>query len=261
MATGSPETPSSSIDPKQGEREYFARIGEAGRLHAMRKPFSDAHCLEYLANISTLMSLMQPPPARIAEFGCGTGWLGLLFAELGYDLVGIDISPEGIALAEQLKAERGIKNARYLVADYEDVRIDPPVDYVLFHDALHHAESELAALRAAYAALKPGGMMLCIEPGDGHSQSPGSIHAIKEYGVHEKDMPPRHIIATARQAGFRRHVVLPWPWFHLRSVYRPGYAKATSTLDLLGMKFFSFIRLVRAFFRTRHQGVVVLWKD
>ena len=86
-------------DPKQGEREYFARIGEEGRRHALRKPFSDDHCLEYLANVTTFMSLMRPPPGRIVEFGCGTGWLGQLFAQRGYEVIGIDISPDAIAMA------------------------------------------------------------------------------------------------------------------------------------------------------------------
>ena len=260
MATGSSEQ-RPAVDPKQGEREYFARIGEAGRQHALRKPWSDEHCLEYLNNIAVFMALMRPPPARIAEFGCGSGWLGLLFAERGYEVIGVDIAPEAIALAEQLKAQRGIANARYLVADYEEVRIEPAVDYVLFHDALHHAESELAALRAAHAALAPGGMVLCIEPGEGHSQSATSQHAVREFGVHEKDMPPRHILATARAAGFRKHVVLPWPWFHLRSVYRPAYARGRGNLDLLGLKFLSLLRILKYFFRTRRQGLVLLFKE
>jgi SAM-dependent methyltransferase len=248
-------------DPKQGEREYFARIGEEGRRHALRKPFGDEHCVQYLLNISAFLSVMRPPPARIVEFGCGSGWLSLILAERGYDVVGVDISPDAIVLAEKSKAERQAGNATFLTADYENVRIDPPADYAIFHDALHHAESEDDALRAAHGALGPRGMLICIEPGDGHSESPSSRRAIAEFGVHEKDMPPRKIIRHARAAGFRRHVVLPWPWFYWASTYRPGYAKGTSTGDLRGRKLLSFWRLVRAFFRTRAQGVVLLWKD
>ena len=250
----------SQPDPKRGEREYFARIGDEGRRHALRKPFSDDHCLEYLANVTALMALMRPPPGRIVEFGCGTGWLGQLFAQRGYDVIGIDISPEAIALAEQLKAERGLQNVAYRVADYEDVRIEPAADTVIFHDALHHAESEEAALRAAYDALVPGGMVLCIEPGEGHSQAESSKRAVAEFGVHEKDMPPAKIIRHARAVGFSRHVILPWPWFHLRSVFRPVYSDSGSRIDLAARKWLSLVRIVRYFFRTRRQGTVVLWK-
>ncbi len=248
-------------DPKQGEREYFARIGEAGRRHAMRKPFSDENCHHYLINISVFLSLMRPAPARVVEFGCGTGWLSLIFAERGYEVVGVDISPDAIAIAEQLRQERQIPNASFRVADYEEVKIDPPADYVIFHDALHHAESEDAAMRAAYAALAPDGTVICIEPGDGHSQSATSIRAVQEFGVHEKDMPPRKIIHRARAAGFRRHTVLPWAWDHMRFVYRPAYAKATGPSDLRGKKFLGMLRVLRNLFRHRAQGIVLLWKQ
>ncbi|PTX97733.1 class I SAM-dependent methyltransferase [Opitutus sp. ER46] len=248
-------------DPKQGEREYFARIGPQGREHAMRKPFSDAHALEYLANVTAMMALLPPPPARIAEFGCGTGWLGQLFAQRGYDVIGFDISPDAIQMAEQLQQERGLANVTYVLADYEEVRVASPVQAVLFHDALHHAESEVAALRAAHAALAPGGVVLCIEPGEGHSQTPTSRQMVAEYGVHEKDMPPRTILRHARAAGFTRTQVLPWPWFHLRAVYRPSYTEARGPWDLRGRKLLSLFRLIRYFFKTRRQGLVVLWKD
>jgi SAM-dependent methyltransferase len=197
----------------------------------------------------------------VVEFGCGTGWLGLLIAEAGYTVIGIDISPEAIEMAGQLRDARGITTASYQLADYESVTIDPPADYVIFHDALHHAESETDALRAAYRALRPGGMVICVEPGEGHSEAASSKRAVAEFGVHEKDMPPRTILHHAKQAGFRRSLILPWPWFHLRSVYRPAYAEARSGWDLLGRKALSFFRFVRYFLRTRRQGMVLLFRD
>jgi SAM-dependent methyltransferase len=247
-------------DPKKSEREYFARIGEEGRDHAMRKPFSDAQCIQNLANVAAFMALMRLPPARVVEFGCGSGWLSLLFAERGYDVLGLDISPDAIAMAERLKSARNLRNATFRVADYEDVQVEPPADYAVFHDALHHAESPEAALRAAYRALVPNGFVACIEPGEGHSQSPSSRHAVEAYGVHERELPPRTIIRYATAAGFKRHLVLPWPWYYFAAVYRPGYTKGRSTSDLFGRKLLSLFRFVRWFFRTREQAVVILWK-
>jgi SAM-dependent methyltransferase len=248
-------------DPKQGEREYFARIGEAGLQHSARKPFGDEACARYLANLTVILFLLRAPPARLVEFGCGTGWLSLLLAERGYDVTGIDISPDAIGMAERLRTERGLTRASFRTADYEDVQVSPPADYVIFHDALHHAESEDAALRAAYAALGPGGTVICIEPGDGHGSSASSRRAVEEFGVHEKDMPPRKIIRHAQAAGFRRHLVLPWPWDHLRTIYRPAYGQARSLADLRVRKLLGLGRNIRRLFSTRAQGVVLLWKD
>jgi SAM-dependent methyltransferase len=247
-------------DPKEGERTYFARLSEAERLHASRKPFGDEHTCRYLMNAATLLAVMRPPPARVVEFGCGTGWLTLWFAECGYDAVGVDISPEAIAFAEREQGRRNLRNVTFCVSDYENVRIEPAADYVVFHDALHHADSPEAALRAAHNGLVERGVVLCIEPGRGHHNSPASKRAVHDFGVHENDMPPDSIIRYARAAGFNSHLVLPWPWYYLKATYRPGYAKGDGNIDILGRKAISFWRMIRWFFRTRDQGMVLLMR-
>ena len=249
-----------NVDPKQGEREYFARIGEEGRRHAMGKPFSDVNCRQYLMNTCAILSLIPEKPARIVEFGCGTGWLSLILAERGFEVTGIDISPDAITIASELRDQKKLTNVAFQVADYEEVKIEPLADYVIFHDALHHAESEDAAMAAAYAALVPGGMVICIEPGDGHSQSAVSLNAVKEFGVHEKDMPPRKIISYAKKAGFKRWLVLPWPWDHLRHIYRSTYAKSINEGNIYGRKVLGLIRAFKTLFMHRAQGVVLIWK-
>ncbi len=226
----------------------------------MRKPFSDEHCLQNIANAGAIMALMRSPPAHVAEFGCGSGWLSLLFAERGYDVSGIDISPDAVAMAKTLRAERKLEKVVFQVADYEEVQVSPLADYVVFHDALHHAESPETALRAAYRALVPGGFVICIEPGEGHARSPGSLYAVETYGVHERELPPRVILRYAKAAGFRRHLILPWPWYYFAAVYRPGYSKGKNTADLLGRKLLSLFRFMRWYFRTREQAVVLLGK-
>jgi SAM-dependent methyltransferase len=262
MANGSAPSPSPFPDPKQGEREYFARIGEEGRRHALRKPF-DGHqrTFRYLTDFSAMLSMMRPPPARIVEFGCGAGWLSLMFAETGYEVIGVDISPDAIALAEQERQRRGIAHASFRVGDYEDVSITEPTHYVIFYDALHHAESEEAAMRAAYRTLASGGVVMCIEPGEGHASTETSQKAVAEFGVHEKDMPPAKIIQLGRAAGFRRHLVLPLPQEYTRLLYRPGYVKGTSPRDLRNREVLSLLRVIRWFFRRREIGIVLLFKD
>ena len=249
-------------DPKQGERDYFVRIGEAGRRHALQKPFEgQATTLRHLAEFSAMLSLMQPPPARIVEFGCGPGWLGLMFAQAGYEVIGVDIAPEAIALAEAERIRRGLTHASFRVGDYETIEITEPTHYVIFYDALHHAESEEAAMRCAYRTLGPGGILMCIEPGAGHGSTPLARQVVAEFGVHEKDMPPEAIIRLGQQAGFRRHLVLPLPGEYLRQLYRPGYVKGTSPRDLRGRELLALLRLIRWFFRRRKLGLVLLFKD
>ena len=106
------------LDPKQGEREYFARIGAAGIEHSTRKPFGDEFCAVNLSNLDALFHLLEQPPARLIEFGCGVGWLALLLAQRGYQVTGLDISPEAIAAAQaQLQAAQETRKAPAIVAD------------------------------------------------------------------------------------------------------------------------------------------------
>jgi SAM-dependent methyltransferase len=48
-----------------------------------------------------LLPLLPSPPARIADIGCGSGSLSLLFAEAGHRVSGLDFSPKMIELARK----------------------------------------------------------------------------------------------------------------------------------------------------------------
>ncbi|MBA3849614.1 MAG: hypothetical protein C0502_06415 [Opitutus sp.] len=248
-------------DPKQGERDYFARIGPEGIAHTLRKPFSDDHCAHYLASMTALFNLLPPPPLRVVEFGCGTGWLALALAQRGYSVLGVDISEDAVCHARATAASRGLDNIEYRAADYEHFDGAGTFDFAIFHDALHHAEDEIAALRCAYAALRPGGCVIALEPGSGHDATPASVRAVTEFGVHEKCMPPAHIIRSARAAGFSRHLVLPTPHELNRLVYRRAYHASPSQADLFGRWTLSLFRSLWHLGKSRWDpGLVLLWK-
>ncbi len=82
--------------------------------------------------MTALFGLMAPPPRRIIEFGCGTGWLSLALAQLGYDVVGVDISADAIRHAEAARVARRQERARFVAADYETFATPAPSDYALF---------------------------------------------------------------------------------------------------------------------------------
>jgi len=248
-------------DPKQGEREYFARIGPAGIAHSVSKPFSDEKCAANLANMDALFHLLDEPPRRIVEFGCGVGWLSLYFARRGYTVVGVDISPDAVVAAKTSRDAQRLPNAEFVVADYEAFAPEEKFDCALFYDSLHHAEDERAAVRCAYQSLKEGGMMIAIEPGRGHSTKEHSVRAVREFGVHEKDMPADYIVRLGREAGFRRHVFLPRPHEVMRRLYRSNYGQVTGQGDLFTRYVLSKLRLIRFMFHHRRKSpIVVMWK-
>jgi SAM-dependent methyltransferase len=203
------------------EQNYLTMTGEAGREHSLAKPFSDTYCGSNLTSIGVIMGLLPEPPARILDMGCGGGWSSIFFAKRGYEVVGQDISQDMIDLANINQARQGIGgHLSFVCSDYERPDFEEAFDAVVFYDCLHHADDERAALASAYRALKPGGVVITHEPGEGHSVAPGSIEAMRLYGVNERDMPPHLIIGHGRELGFKSSSVYPLPDELLSIFYR-----------------------------------------
>jgi len=194
---------------KQGEIDYLKNIGEAGVRHAVNKPFSDAGCDRYLVEIGTVMSLLPPPPARLLDLGCGTGWSSIFFAKRGYEVVGVDICADMIHHARQNREARVLDNLQFQVSDYEELRFDDEFDCAVFFDSLHHAVDEALAIRKTFAALRHGGICVASEPGKGHQDAAWSLEAVQRFNTTEKDMHPDKVIGLARQAGFREFKAYP----------------------------------------------------
>src|SRR5690349_17749583 len=124
---------------KDDEIAYAQRIGEQGREHARDKPFSDAERGRWLQIMGSILDLLPPPPARVLDLGCGTGWTTEFLHRSGYDAIGVDIAPDMIELARSVPARAPIT---FVVGDYESVRDLGAFDAVLFFDCLHHADDE-----------------------------------------------------------------------------------------------------------------------
>ncbi|CAM8631898.1 MULTISPECIES: class I SAM-dependent methyltransferase [Sphingobium] len=208
--------------PKAGELAYLANLGDGGREHSLEKPFSDPSCGINLASIGFMMTLLPQPPARILDLGCGGGWTSTFFAKRGYDVIGQDIAPDMIEVARENCARHGLEQRlSFTCSDFEALDMDNQFDAAIFFDSLHHAEDELLAIRSAWRALKPGGVLITHEPGDGHATSPDSIAAMQVYGVTERDMPPRLIMQRGAEVGFKDFRVVPLPQYLHYLFYEP----------------------------------------
>jgi len=192
---------------KEGEINYLKLIGEEGRNHSVNKPFSDPLCGRYLMEIGAVIFLLPKPPAKLLDFGCGTGWTSIFFAKCGYDVIGQDISEDAIALAR--KSAGGIPNIKFEVCDYENTPYNGIFDCAVFFDSLHHAVDEESAIRSAYSALRKGGICVTSEPGICHQSSRNALEAVKKYNVTEKSMPPDKIRKIAKKIGFSSAVIYP----------------------------------------------------
>jgi 2-polyprenyl-3-methyl-5-hydroxy-6-metoxy-1,4-benzoquinol methylase len=214
--------------PKAGEIDYLKKLGRFDGFieYAAHKPFSDPERGGLLMRFAAVLQLLPPPPARIIDMGCGTGWTSRFLANSGYRVVGVDICADMIEVAERQRGGPGMENLTFLVRDYESLDFGEEFDAVVFFDSLHHAEDERLALRKTYESLVPGGACVTSEPGEGHAAQPHSIHAVEGFGVTEKDMPPHHIFRLSREIGFRTMKAYPMPEPNLIVPYHSESAPA-----------------------------------
>jgi len=192
---------------KDDEIAYIERLGPVGREHALNKPWSDADRGRYLQEIGALITLLPQPPARILDLGAGSGWTSCLLAMSGYQVTATDIAPEMVVMQGENAARYNVQLEASIVSDFESLNFYNEFDVVIFYDCLHHSDDEVAALRGAHRALRPGGICVTLEPGEGHHLAETSLNATTHLGVTERDMPPSAIMRAARSAGFASHAV------------------------------------------------------
>ncbi|MDH3280686.1 MAG: class I SAM-dependent methyltransferase [Gammaproteobacteria bacterium] len=109
-----------------------------------------------------------PRARRILELGCGTGAHGIILAERGFDVVGVDISDRMIDIAKRRTDDVSAKIAqriRFVCGDARDyISADGKFDAViaLFHVASYqHTNDDLRAMFAtAKANLAPSGIFV-----------------------------------------------------------------------------------------------------
>ncbi len=109
---------------------------------------------------SLLLEHLPAAPSRVADLGCGTGTLALLLAEEGYDVTGVDFSPE---MVRRARAKAG-----HVATFVEGDAAEPPLeaaayDVVLSRHVLWAMPSPAAALDRWIGLLRPGGRLVLVE--------------------------------------------------------------------------------------------------
>ena len=105
---------------------------------------------------------------RVLSLGCGDGGIENMAAPGAASILGIDLSPEGIALARRGAEDASLDNVEYRTGDIQDLDVEPEsCDVVWAIAVLHHFPSgpEVERILAnGYSALRPGGLMVSIDP-------------------------------------------------------------------------------------------------
>ena len=159
------------------------------------------------------------PGMTLLDCGCGPGTITLDFAALvaPAEVVGVDIEPNQLRIAQTQAAAEGNSNVRFAVSDLGALPFpDDTFDAVFLHGVLEHLQAPVAALTEVRRVLRQGGVV-----GARHADFGGFLfepaappldrfvplfEGLMAYNGGDP-MAGRHQLRWLREAGFREPVV------------------------------------------------------
>lgn len=183
------------------------------------------HTQAYL--IPPLLRMMQEgsrPGSRVLDLGCGNGALADRLTRLGYEVVGVDPSASCIAAAQRRLPTLEVHQAAATAEDLGKLSLSP-FDVVISTEVVEHCYAPRLWAAAAYASLKPGGLILFSTPYHGYLKNcalaltgklDAHFTALWE-GGHIKFWSRRSLARLLSEAGFVKLRFagagrLPWLW-------------------------------------------------
>ena len=175
---------------------------------------------------------------KVLDFACGNGENGIYAAECGADVIGIDISPEGIENANENAEEKKVhSHCKFTVMDGENMEFeDSHFDIAVEYGALHHVELD-TALKELSRVLKPTGQIICVEA----LRHNPLIHAYRKRTPHLRtEWEYEHILGVESLDYFKKYFKnINVKFFHLSSLIAVPFRKTILFKPL--QKIFNFI--------------------
>lgn len=121
-----------------------------------------------------------PEGSRIVDLGCGNGTLTQKLFEKGYQVIGIDDSPDMLRLAREQH-----QNIAFQQGDARDFRLEEKADGIFSNAVLHWIDDadQDRMLANLSAQLKDGGLLVCEFGGQGCAET---VHAALERAFAER---------------------------------------------------------------------------
>lgn len=107
---------------------------------------------------------MLLPPLRVADLGCGEGYLTIEASRWASQVIAVDRSDAVLDRARALGRRRHVANVTWKRGELERLPIrDASVDVALLSQALHHAEQPARAVAEAARITVPDGRVLILD--------------------------------------------------------------------------------------------------
>lgn len=137
------------VDHKNRVRKEFTKQADT---YAATSSIADPN------RVARLIRAIDPSPeARVLEVATGPGYVAL-FATLCREVVGLDLTPALLTIAERQAHERGLNNVCFQMGDASHLRFgDEAFDVVVCRFAFHHFEDPAQVLGEMVRVCRAGG--------------------------------------------------------------------------------------------------------
>ena len=146
--TGWDETSSKHTDQLNSWRKldvYQQNVGFWERAwNIVKTPYTQLPALPYLSSIGA--GLRQANARRVLDLGCGSGWLSIYLARMGFFVTGVDVAHHAIELA-RLWADKENLEVQFDVGDLAELPYPAGAfDAVVANSVFEHLTYDLAHL-------------------------------------------------------------------------------------------------------------------
>jgi 2-polyprenyl-3-methyl-5-hydroxy-6-metoxy-1,4-benzoquinol methylase len=170
----------------------------------------DESCAHRYLLPAVLAELAGKASMKVLDIGCGNGYVTAKIAGLGHDIVGMDVSRDGIEIARA--THPGIRFELASVYDAKVSDLAGLVDCVVALEVLEHLFFPRQLFAVSYEVLRPNGVLILSTPYHGYLKNLAiSIlngwdrhFAVEHDGGHIKFFSKRSLERMAVSCGFRR---------------------------------------------------------
>ncbi len=122
-------------------------------------PYSQTPSISDAGRLQKLVTAVSPDSdARVLDVACGPGYVALAFAEVCREVVGIDLTPEMLEVAESHRRQRQVTNASFQLGAAEKLPFrNQEFDVVVSRLALHHWQTPRRIIAEMARVCRRGG--------------------------------------------------------------------------------------------------------
>ncbi len=161
---------------EQAARYFAAHAANWDELRALHLPEERVE--------AAIAELVGPAPLyAVLDLGTGTGRMLELLAPRADRAVGVDQSPQMLAVARARLEKAGLRNVQLRQGDIYALPVErDSYDLVVIHQVLHYLDDPARAIREAARALRPSGRLLIVDFAPHNEESLREQHAHRRLG-------------------------------------------------------------------------------